>query len=142
LATSTQAPTAADLGEHVHLDASFEESIERVTAALKEQGFGVLTTIHVHDTLKARIGVEFRKYAILGACNPTLAHKALSTDLGMGLLLPCNVVVYEDAAGGGSVVSLVDPISMMGVVQNPALQAVADEAASRLHAVAEALERN
>jgi uncharacterized protein (DUF302 family) len=129
------------MGMHVHLPSSFEESIALVTAALKEQGFGVLTTINVHETLKAKIGADFRRYVILGACNPTLAHRSLSTDLNLGLLLPCNVIVYEDdtQGEGSTTVSIVDPITMLGVVQNPALSEVADEAGRRLAAVAAAL---
>jgi uncharacterized protein (DUF302 family) len=84
------------------------------------------------------LDANFRKYAILGACNPPLAHRALSTELEIGLLLPCNVIVYEE--DGGSVVSIVDPLSMLGIVQSPELQPVADEAGARLERVAKALE--
>jgi uncharacterized protein (DUF302 family) len=114
-----------------HLDLPYEEAIKRVTAALKEQGFGVLTEIDVRATLKKKLDVEFPRYIILGACNPSLAHKALQAEHEIGALLPCNVVVYDDEAGG-SVVSAVDPRAMMNVVQNPAVQAVGDEAAERL----------
>jgi uncharacterized protein (DUF302 family) len=127
-----------DLALRVRLDAPYEEAMERVTAALKEEGFGVLTEIDVKATLKKKLDAEFRKYAILGACNPPLAHRALSTELEIGLLLPCNVIVYEE--DGGSVVSIVDPISMLGVVDSPALKPVADEARARLERVAKALE--
>lgn len=142
----TETTTAAQLGVHVQMPCGFDESIARVTAALKEQGFGVLTTIAVDETLKARIGADFRRYTILGACNPTLAHRSLSADLNIGLLLPCNVIVYETEPGvggaGGTTVSIVDPVQMLAVAQNPTLQPVAEEAAQRLRTVADALARN
>jgi uncharacterized protein (DUF302 family) len=127
-----------DLALRVRLDAPYEEAMERVTVALKAEGFGVLTEIDVKATMKKKLDAEFRKYAILGACNPPLAHRALITELEIGLLLPCNVIVYEE--DGGSVVSIVDPISMLGVVDSPALKPVADEARARLERVAKALE--
>jgi uncharacterized protein (DUF302 family) len=110
----------------------FDEARDRITSALKEQGFGVLTEIDVQATLKAKLNEPFRRYVILGACNPQLAHKALQTDLGIGLLLPCNVCVWEEE--GGSVVSIARPDAMFEVVGNPAVQPVADEAARRLQA--------
>jgi uncharacterized protein (DUF302 family) len=104
----------------------------RVTAALQAQGFGVLTEIDVAATLKKKLEVTFTPYVILGACNPKLAHTALSRDPGVGLLLPCNVVIAQD--GGDAIVSAASPRAMFGVVQNasPELQAVADEAEARL----------
>ena len=126
-----------DLALRVRLDVPYEEAMERVTAALKAEGFGVLTEIDVKATMKQKLDADFRKYAILGACNPPLAHKALSTELEIGLLLPCNVIVYEE--DGGSVVSIVDPISMLGVVDSAELKPVADEAGARLERVAKAL---
>jgi uncharacterized protein (DUF302 family) len=134
---SNMANVIEDLALRVRLDVPYEEAIERVTAALKEEGFGVLTEIDVKATMKQKLDADFRKYAILGACNPPLAHKALSTDLEIGLLLPCNVIVYEE--DGGSVVSIVDPISMLGVVDSAELKPVADEAGARLERVAKAL---
>ena len=128
----------SDFRLHVKLDLPYEEAIERVTALLKEQGFGVLTEIDVKATLKKKLDVDFRKYVILGACNPPLAHRALTNELELGLLLPCNVIVYEDNAG--STVSILDPISMLGVVQNPNLDAVAQEAGERLQLVIEGLD--
>ncbi|MCB0162353.1 MAG: DUF302 domain-containing protein, partial [Caldilineaceae bacterium] len=92
----------------------------------------------VKSTLKAKIGADFRKYVILGACNPNLAHQALSYDLGMGLLLPCNVIVYEE--DGGSVVSIVDPLEMLDTANKPDLMPVAEEAKGRLSKVIDALE--
>ncbi|MFO7635238.1 MAG: DUF302 domain-containing protein [Caldilinea sp.] len=132
--------TATQLGIQVHLDTPYEEAIERVTAALKTQGFGVLTSIDMKATLKNRLDVDFRKYTILGACNPPLAHRALSNELAVGLLLPCNVVVYEDTEQGGAVVSLGDPFVMIGLIDdNPTLAEVAQDARTRLEQVAAAL---
>jgi uncharacterized protein (DUF302 family) len=130
--------TTTQLGIQVRLDASYEEAIERATTALKEQGFGVLTEIDVQATLKQKLNVDFKKYKILGACNPPLAHRALTTAPEVGLLLPCNVIVYEDEAGG-AVVTLTDPMSMVAFLDNPALRPVAEEARSRLEKVAQAL---
>jgi len=130
--------TATQLGIQVRLDISYEEAIERATAALKEQGFGVLTEIDVKATLKEKLNVDFKKYKILGACNPPLAYRALTTAPEVGLLLPCNVIVYEDEAGG-AVVTLTDPMSMVAFLDNPALQPVAEEARRRLEKVAQAL---
>ena len=96
------------------VDTDFDEAIKLVTAALKEQGFGVLTTINVHDTLKAKLGVDFRRYTILGACNPPLAHRALTTVPEVGLMLPCNVTV-EVKEEGGCLVRIVDPMQMMAM---------------------------
>jgi uncharacterized protein (DUF302 family) len=133
----TMSNAIADLGLRVRLEVPYEEAVERVTGALKQEGFGVLTEIDVKATLKKKLDADFRKYAILGACNPPLAHRALNTELEIGLLLPCNVIVYEE--NGGSMVSIVDPLSMLGVVQSPELKPVAEEARARLERVAEAL---
>jgi uncharacterized protein (DUF302 family) len=111
-----------------------DQALERVTAALKTEGFGVLTSIDVRATLAAKLEVEFRRYLILGACNPTLAHRALTLEPQIGLLLPCNVVVQE-AAGGATIVSIADPRAMFALVENPALAAVAEEADARLRRV-------
>ena len=121
------------------LQVPFDDAIARTEAALKTEGFGVISEIDVQATLKEKLGVDFRRYAILGACNPMLADRALSAEPEVGLLLPCNVIVYDRADGGGSVVSLVDPLSMLGGVMQPELQAVAAEAHARLSRVAEAL---
>ena len=132
--------TATQLGIQVHLDTPYEHAIERVTAALKEQGFGVLTSIDIKTTLKNRLDVDFRKYTIMGACNPPLAHRALSNELAVGLLLPCNVIVYEDTERGGSVVSLGAPIAMIGLIDdNPVLAEVAQDARTRMDKVAASL---
>jgi uncharacterized protein (DUF302 family) len=113
---------------------SYEQAIEGMRAALKEQGFGVLTEIDVKKTLKDKLGEEFRPYVILGACNPPLAYRALQADLGVGLLLPCNVVVYDNG-DGTSTVEAMDPQAALGIVgDNPAIAEVAHEASARLHA--------
>lgn len=135
--TTASLPSLEAMGMPVRLPISYEEARERVTAALKEEGFGVLTEIDVQATFKKKLDKEFRKYAILGACNPNLAYRALNTDLNVGLLLPCNVIVYEDEAG--SVVSIVDPLSMLALADSPGLQPVAQEARARLGRVVDAL---
>jgi uncharacterized protein (DUF302 family) len=121
----------------IKTDYPYEQAVERVIEALKQEGFGVLTEIDVQATLKKKLDVDFRKYVILGACNPPLAHRALTTEQDIGLLLPCNVIVYEE--GGGSVVGILDPISMMSVTENPDLDPVAEEAKERLQRVAGSL---
>ena len=121
-------------GFEVHLNLCYDEAIQRVTAALKEEGFGVLTTIDVKETFKQKLNADFRRYVILGACNPALSHRALSTDLDVGLLLPCNVIVYEEDSG--SVVSIVDPLVMLGVMKNSVLKPIANEAREKLRRVA------
>jgi len=131
--------TVSDDTLRARLDLPFAQAIERVTAALKDQGFGVLTEIDVQATLKQKLGADFRKYSILGACNPPLAHQALTTELEIGLLLPCNVIVYEDH--GGSVVSIADPVAMLQLADNPSLEGVANEARARLQRVIAALSR-
>jgi uncharacterized protein (DUF302 family) len=133
----TQTETNYQFRTHLHLP--YDKAIEKVTAALKEEGFGVLTEIDVKATLKKKLDKEFRRYIILGACNPQLAHQALNTELEIGLMLPCNVIVYEYEEGSGSVVSIVDPIAMLGVVDKPTLDDVAQEARARLENVAASL---
>ena len=131
--------TTIDYGMRTRVSAPYEQAVAQVTAALKAEGFGVLTTIDVQATLKQKLDVDFRRYVILGACNPPLAHRALSTELEIGLLLPCNVIVYEAEDGAGSVVSIVDPHAMLGTGINPSLAPVADEATARLRRVLAAL---
>ena len=123
----------------VHLDVPYEDALERTRAALKAQGFGVVTEIDMRETMRQKLDVDFRQYAILGACNPQLAIKALSSEPQVGLLLPCNVIVYADEQGSGSTVSVVDPLGMLGDIDSADLRAVADEAHGRLSNVAEAL---
>lgn len=122
----------------VELDMDFEQAVERVTAELKEEGFGVLTEIDVKKTIREKLDLEFRRYVILGACNPPLAHQALSSDLSVGLLLPCNAIVYE-AEGGGSVAAFLDPDAMFSVVDSPGLAEVASDATARIKRVAASL---
>ncbi len=112
------------------LNISFEKAKEKVTSALKEEGFGVLTEIDMQTTLKKKLDIEFRQYVILGACNPPLAYQSLNIQLNVGLLLPCNVIVYEE--GGGSVIEILNPIIMMDVADNPDLVPVAQDAQERL----------
>ncbi|HET9914860.1 MAG TPA: DUF302 domain-containing protein [Anaerolineales bacterium] len=123
-----------NLGFKVVLNTDFESAIQRVTEALKAEGFGVLTEIDVKATLKKKLDVDFRPYKILGACNPSLAHRALTIDPQVGLLLPCNVVISQ-IEGGSVEVSLVDPISMLGIVKSSELEVVAEEARLRLQRV-------
>ncbi|MEW6684155.1 MAG: DUF302 domain-containing protein [Nitrospirota bacterium] len=110
---------------------SYDDTIPRVTEALKQEGFGILTQIDVKDTLKKKLNVDFPKYIILGACNPPLAHKALSSETEIGLLLPCNVIVYE-GKDGQTVVAAQDPDAALGIVGNPALAPIAKDARERL----------
>ncbi|MFE7639496.1 DUF302 domain-containing protein [Kitasatospora sp. NPDC057518] len=127
-----------DYGLGVRLDRPFAQAVEAVTAALKEQGFGVLTTIDVRATLREKIGAEVEDYLILGACNPALAHRALQADRRIGLLLPCNVVVRTD--GDATVVEAVDPQTMVALAgSGGGLGEVADEAAQRLNAALDTL---
>ncbi len=102
----------------------------KITDALKAEGFGVLTEIDVQATMKAKLGVDFRPYVILGACNPSLAHRALSSELAIGLLLPCNVCLWQE--GDDTVVSIARPHAMFQVVDNPGLKPLADEATAKL----------
>ncbi len=120
------------------LDAPFEEALEKITARLKEQGFGVLTEIDIKATFKKKLDIDFRRYIILGACNPNLAHRAFQNELEIGLLLPCNVIVYE-TDDHKTTVSVIDPIMMMGVTDNKALGEVAIEARGRLEKALNAL---
>jgi len=112
---------------------SYNQAVEKVTEELKKEGFGVLTTIDVKETLKKKLNVDFRRYIILGACNPPFAYKSLQAEEEIGLLLPCNVVVYEK--GDKTVVSAFDPMVMMKIVDNPAVKTVAEEVQSRLKRV-------
>ena len=121
----------ADIGIRTTLKTSFEQAIGKATEALKTEGFGVLTQIDVKTTLKEKINVDFRRYMILGACNPALAHRALSANPDVGLLLPCNITVQE--TGEGIVVAAVDPIQMLSVLpDDPSVKEVAIEARQKL----------
>ena len=122
-----------DYGFSKTVDLSFEDTINKVTEELKKEGFGVLTIIDVKDTLKNKIDVDFKKYTILGACNPSFAHKALLAEEEIGLLLPCNVIVYEKE--DKSAVSFFNPALMSKVVENEALIPIADEVKEKLQRV-------
>lgn len=127
-------------GLSVTLPVPFDTAVADATAALKAEGFGVLTSIDVQQTLKTKLNRDFRKYVILGACNPVLADRALHAELEIGLLLPCNVIVYETTSDQSVVVAMA-PLVALGIVgANPALQEVAREADERLRRALAALE--
>ncbi|CAN5272469.1 DUF302 domain-containing protein [soil metagenome] len=120
------------------VDASFDEATERTRESLKGEGFGVLSEIRLDEKLKEKLGVDFRRYVILGACNPPLAYKTLQEDINIGLLLPCNVIVYEADDKTNSVVAAVDAKMMLSVVgENSAMNEVATEVNERLRRVIE-----
>ena len=116
------------------LDTSYEDAISKVTDALKEEGFGVLTEIDVKSTLKQKLNVDFRKYVILGACNPPYAHRTLQMDLDVGLLLPCNVIVYE-TDDKKAYISALNPVSALKVIKNEELRNIAKEISEKLKRV-------
>ncbi len=126
-----------DYGISITVTTPFVDTVERVRAALREQGFGVLTEIDVRATLREKLGEEIEAYLILGACNPPLAHRALDLDRRIGLLLPCNIMVR--AEGGRTVVEALDPQVMVGITGKAELKPVADEAAQRIRAALRAL---
>ncbi len=128
----------AEYGISKTVDLSYEEALARVREALQEQGFGVLTEIDVKGTLKNKLQVDFRRYVILGVCNPLLAHRALMAEIKVGLLLPCNVVVYE-TDDGKTVVSALDPVVALGIIENETLRETAEEAAVLLRRVIDSL---
>ncbi len=121
------------------MNLSFEEAVQKVTEELNREGFGVLTQIDVKDTLKKKLDVDFRRYKILGACNPPNAYNALQVEADIGLMLPCNLVVYE-CVGGRIVVAAVDPVASMRAVENAGLEATALEVRRKLQRVIEAME--
>lgn len=120
------------------IDSSFEDSILKTKEALKQEGFGVLTEIDVKDTLKKKINVDFRKYLILGACNPQFAYKALQSEDKIGVMLPCNVIIQELDTGSIEI-SAVDPISSMQAVENKDLAPIAEQVREKLRRIIESL---
>ena len=120
------------------VDLGFDEAEAKVRATLKEQGFGILTEIDVKKTLKDKIDVDFRRYTILGACNPKFAHKALTIETEIGLMMPCNVIVYEDDEGATHL-SAIDPLSAMAVVGNDGLKDFATQVQEKLKTALEAV---
>ena len=119
------------------LNIAFNDAIARVTDELKKEGFGILTEIDVQAAIKKKLNVDFRKYQILGACNPPFAHKALQAEDKIGTMLPCNVIVQETE--GGAEVAAIDPVASMQAVENPALQEIASEIQRKLKKVIESL---
>jgi uncharacterized protein (DUF302 family) len=132
----------SNYGLKIELGLPYEQAVERTTEALKAQGFGVLTTIDVKDTLKVKLDRDFRKYVILGACNPPLASRALDAEIDVGLLLPCNVIVYETTPGRSAVAAMAPKIMVQVAGQNAGLQAVATEADAKLRAALSQLEKS
>lgn len=126
-------------GTRRELKTGFDEALAKIPEALKSEGFGILTEIDVKETLKKKIGVDFRRYKILGACNPPLAHEALQAEAEIGLMLPCNVIVYETDAGH-TVVSAVDPTATIASVGNPKLTELAQTVRDKLARVIASLE--
>jgi uncharacterized protein (DUF302 family) len=122
------------IGMTRELSIGFDDALVLVESELQHEGFGVLTQIDVAETLKRKLGVDFRRYRILGACNPPLAHRALSEEVNAGVFLPCNVVVYE-ADNGRTVVTAVDPLQTVAALGRPALSAVAQEVRDKLERV-------
>lgn len=114
------------------LKVSFEEAVERTRESLKEEGFGVLSEIDIKEKLKEKLGVDFRRYMILGACNPPIAYQALQEEIDLGLLLPCNVIVYEEQ-NGDSVVAAIDAAKMLSIVENPKLEEAAKTVNQKLN---------
>ena len=125
-------------GFNTTLNLSFDAAVERVMVALKQEGFGVLSDIDVQGAMKEKLGIDMPAYRILGACNPPLAHKALQAEPNIGLMLPCNVVVRQEAEGHVTV-AFVDPLVMLEMVKQPEVQHVAEDAAQRLRSVCKSL---
>jgi uncharacterized protein (DUF302 family) len=120
------------------LQCSFDEAVQRTTDALKNAGFGIITEIDVKETIKKKLGADFRSYRILGACNPGMAREALEIEDKIGTMLPCNVIV-QDIGGGNMEVAAIDPVASMASVQNPALLQVAERVRDMLRKVVEVL---
>ena len=124
-------------GLRVKTQLTYEAALTAIRAALKEQGFGVLTEVDVRKTLREKLGADVGPYVILGACNPHLAYEGLQRERDLGLLLPCNVIVYEEQGAG--VVAAIDPVKALSVVQNPALADLAPQVRAKLEAALKAV---
>ena len=123
------------------LNTSYEDAVSRITDALKEEGFGVLTEIDVKATLKKKLDVDFRKYVILGACNPPYAYRTLKADLDVGLLLPCNVIVYE-TDDKKACISAINPVSALEVIKKEELRKIAEEVTEKLKRVVDKVSKS
>ena len=123
------------------LNTSYEDAVSKITDALKEEGFGVLTEINVTATLKKKLGVDFRKYVILGACNPPYAHRTLQADLDVGLLLPCNVIVYE-TDDKKAYISAINPVAALEVIKKEELRKIAQEVSGKLKRVVDKVSKS
>jgi uncharacterized protein (DUF302 family) len=134
---SAQQPEPASYGFSKTVDLPYAEAVEKTRAALKEEGFGVLCEIDLKEKLKEKLGVDFRNYVILGACNPPLAYETLQQEINIGLLLPCNVIVYDD--DGRTVVAAIDAARMLSVVHNPRLDSTASTVSDKLRRVIESI---
>jgi uncharacterized protein (DUF302 family) len=121
------------------LNVSFEEAVTKVTEELKKEGFGILTDIDVQGTLKKKLDVDFKKYRILGACNPPFAYQALQAEDKIGTMLPCNVIVQEHS-GGKIEIAAIDPVASMQAIENPDLKGIAEQVQAKLRKVVESLE--
>ena len=135
----TTQTTPYGIGTTVALD--YPRAVARVKEELGKEGFGVLTEIDVAATMKRKLDVDFRPYVILGACNPPLAYKALTAERDIGLLLPCNVIVYADDTPGRSVIAAMDPVEAMKLADNPGVRPLAEDVRERLTRVIDAVER-
>lgn len=131
---------ASAYGMEVTVATPYEQAVERTREALATEGFGVLTEIDVRDTLRKKLDVDFRPYVILGACNPPLAHQALTAERDIGLLLPCNVIVYANDDGKTSTVAAIDPVTQLAIADAEAVEPIAEEVRERLGKVLERIE--
>jgi uncharacterized protein (DUF302 family) len=130
MSKQSESAVQIDYGYGRSVDLPLPQAIERITETLKDEGFGVLSRIDIHEKLKEKLGVEFQDYVILGACNPPIAYQSLQTELNLGLLLPCNVVVYEN--DGRTIVAAIDAKRMLSIVGNPALEDAAGQVNEKL----------